>query len=519
MAFCWKQTRTLLPLVVVLLVASFALNAWLISKDPSATFYMPFTRFWELMIGAVLAHYSQSQRGVNAGWGDFVGRPVVSEFSAWIGAALIVAALCLINKDSAFPGWLALLPTLGAFLLIAAGPAASVNRYVLAARPLVFVGLISYPLYLWHWPILSFERIFSSDSPGRVSRALAVLASVVLAWLTYRFIERPIRLNRRPAIAVALCILLALVGSAGLLVEMREGFAGRAFNARNAEGRRLLRESIESDATIRSELFKTRSCTFLSPDSTSANACVTYGDDQAQTIVVWGDSHANAWSPVFFKIAQDHHLRVVRLYIGGCPPLVETRRIDPGFASAPCAVFGQAERMIDILKSVKPTHIFVIARWNLYTPVKVAVAHPDVRERNAAKSDLVETQLGKTLQALPPGVPVTVFRTAPVLNVDPERALLRHVKAEMSAQEYAQQNAAFNQAIDAAVATRQNVSVFDPAPVLCAPSCVEVAKGTVLYANATHLSARGALTEIDAISSAYFTPVLATPALDTVAPN
>lgn len=512
MALCWKQTRTLLPLVIALLVVSFALNAWLIYKDPAATFYMPFTRFWELMIGAALAHISQTQRSVGATRFPVLGGRILSEACAWIGAALVLTALCFIDKDSAFPGWLALLPTVGAFLLIAAGPVASVNRYVLASRPLVFVGLISYPLYLWHWPILSFERIIKSDAPGRVSRALAVLLSVLLAWLTYCFIEKPVRSNRKPALAVALCIVLAMIGCAGLLVEKNAGFANRSINARNEEGRKLLRDSVESDAQIRNELYKTRNCEFLGSGMGSDKSCATYGAADAETIVVWGDSHANAWSPVFFKIGQEHHLRVVRLYIGGCPPLVETRRIDPAFASAPCAVFGQAERMIDIIRSVRPTRIFMIARWNLYTSGKVAVAHPDDHEGSAVRSNLVETQLRKTLQALPLDIPVTVFRTAPVLNVDPERALLRHVKAEMPVQEYLRQNAVFNQSIDAAVAVRQNAGVFDPAPTLCAQSCTEVAHGTVMYANATHLSARGALTAFDALSSAYFAPVSPPPA-------
>jgi hypothetical protein len=93
----------------------------------------------------------------------------------------------------AFPGWWALPPTLGAFLCISAGPNAVLNRTLLAARPMVWIGLISYPLYLWHWPLLVFARILEGRSPSTELRAGMLLLAALLAWLTYRFYERPAR--------------------------------------------------------------------------------------------------------------------------------------------------------------------------------------------------------------------------------------------------------------------------------------------------------------------------------------
>jgi peptidoglycan/LPS O-acetylase OafA/YrhL len=107
---------------------------------------------------------------------------------------MIAVATVVVNKGRHFPGWWALLPTLGATLLISAGPEGWVNRKFLSSRFLVWFGLISYPLYLWHWPLLSFS--YTSAAPAQppvAMRIAAIAAGVALAWITYRFVERPIR--------------------------------------------------------------------------------------------------------------------------------------------------------------------------------------------------------------------------------------------------------------------------------------------------------------------------------------
>src|SRR5690606_36478938 len=121
-------------------------------------------------------------------------------------------SLWVVDKDKAFPGWWALGPVLGTLALLSAGPQAWVNRVVLSRQPLVLLGLISYPLYLWHWPILSFARILSTDELAPSWLSACVALSFVLAWLTYRFIETPIRHGRRlrratPALSSAMVTL------------------------------------------------------------------------------------------------------------------------------------------------------------------------------------------------------------------------------------------------------------------------------------------------------------------------
>jgi peptidoglycan/LPS O-acetylase OafA/YrhL len=120
----------------------------------------------------------------------------LSSVQSLLSLLFIVMGMMVITKENAFPGWWAVLPTMGAVLIISAGLGAWFNRVVLANRVLVWFGLISFPLYLWHWPLLAFARIMEGDKPVQNIRIAAVIIAVVLAWLTYKFIEKPLRFKQ-----------------------------------------------------------------------------------------------------------------------------------------------------------------------------------------------------------------------------------------------------------------------------------------------------------------------------------
>jgi len=149
LAFFAGRPRALPWMIVGLAAVSFALNVWLTPRAPSAAFYLPLTRFWELMAGSALAyhvHYGSPGRRM-------------ADAKAAAGLALVAAGIALLSAGRAFPGWWALAPVVGSSLLIAAGPAAWINRRLLSNPVMVYIGLISYPLYLWHWPLLVYARI------------------------------------------------------------------------------------------------------------------------------------------------------------------------------------------------------------------------------------------------------------------------------------------------------------------------------------------------------------------------
>src|SRR6202171_1672665 len=169
-----RMRLSILVAASVIGVASFVLNVALIGPNPVATFYLPFTRAWELLAGAVLA----------CSWNQVRQAGAPSNLRASLGILLIAIAAGVLDTKSAFPGWWAILPVAGAALLLSA-PAAWFCRTLLASRPLVWIGLISYPLYLWHWPLLVFFGIIKFGPLTLVERELILGLSALLAWLTY----------------------------------------------------------------------------------------------------------------------------------------------------------------------------------------------------------------------------------------------------------------------------------------------------------------------------------------------
>ena len=213
LVFRWRQQA--LKIVGGLLL-SFALNVvWGVAKAKGTCFLLP-TRAWELLIGAALAQTVVF--GARAGrWLRLAQRlQQQRDALAWLGVLLIGAALALLDKGNHFPGWWALLPTLGTALLLAAGPQAWFNRRVLSHKLLVFYGAISYPLYLWHWPLLVFPLLPGLELDPAM-RVLVLSASIALEALTLECIERPLRTSAwGPGTATALCAPMLSIGAAGL---------------------------------------------------------------------------------------------------------------------------------------------------------------------------------------------------------------------------------------------------------------------------------------------------------------
>ena len=190
----YKCKINLLLCLIAFTVVSFALNVYDVYDGyASKAFFMPYTRFWELSAGSILAYlncFGKNEQNLDRT--SKLATPL-----SIIGITLLLLGFIFVrNTDNNFPGIQALLPILGSVLIIAAGPNAIFNKYILSHKVLVFLGLISYPLYLWHWPILSVCNIIEGGSPSRLICALAVILSIILATLTYYFIEPKLRYGK-----------------------------------------------------------------------------------------------------------------------------------------------------------------------------------------------------------------------------------------------------------------------------------------------------------------------------------
>ncbi|WP_200550483.1 acyltransferase family protein [Kosakonia sp. LAM2021] len=219
---CTKHRKNLIATIAIIGGASFLIGLWYLNKDfTSAAYYSPDSRAWELLAGAALAWLHSRTRSTHQV--TFSNNLVASA-----GLLLLVLGLFLIDKDKTFPGTWALLPVIATTMLIFAQSGNVIARTVLSSRLMVFIGLISYPLYLWHWPLISFAWIINGSEPALNVKIVLMAATFLLAWLTFTVIERPFRKSTyAPRSIFNLAALLTVIGIIGSIVYFQQGFPQR----------------------------------------------------------------------------------------------------------------------------------------------------------------------------------------------------------------------------------------------------------------------------------------------------
>jgi len=319
----WKRRFSLLIFTICIIAISFVINISIVHSDVAQAFYSPITRLWELMIGSVLGYIrlhkisllDRAKQRIYVALDKVIALngDVLRDSQSVLGALLIIVAVLFVTRDKAFPGWWALLPTLGAFLIISAGSQAWFNRVVLSHRLLVWFGLISYPLYLWHWPLLAFTRIIESGTPTRIIRIEAIFISVALAWLTYKLIEKPIRFGSYNIVnGFMLCVLMSTIGCVGFNAYKQDGFPFRS----SLENVKL---KIGDLTWERSKFDYYINCpSELASKEPSLNFCLLSANSPPH-IAIFGDSHAEDKFPGFANIDKKN----TWLLIGNdsCPPV------------------------------------------------------------------------------------------------------------------------------------------------------------------------------------------------------
>lgn len=314
----------LFVLLALLIGSSFAYSLYLVLIDQVAAFYSPIARFWEIMIGALLAntHLAIGRAGV---------KTLMSRLSAYIqhyknhlssfSLLLLISSFVLIDEHKSFPGFWALLPVLGAMGLIASGPDTWINRVILSNRIAVFFGLISFPLYLWHWPLLTFAYLINGETPHREIRVLLVLASVGLAWATYRFVECPVRARGGTNVKVSILVTVLIgVGAVGYLTYRADGLESRPGGT----------TTVLSGDTAHEYFFDYMGEHYYecAPPALADNAPVAHGYPQCfqskshhdVDIAIIGDSHAEH---IFPGIAEALPAKNVAYYLKGGMPFVD----------------------------------------------------------------------------------------------------------------------------------------------------------------------------------------------------
>lgn len=463
-----RTRRSLLPTLAIVALLSFAWNLWLVPRDPSEAFYFAPPRAFELLVGSMLAVVELERRASTA--------PVLRETAAAAGLLMIGVALFTFSGSTPFPGWAALLPVCGACLLIWSGGGVehrpTSSSLLLRSTPVRWIGLLSYSLYLWHWPVIVFTRHFVMGEPGPATRVLAVVASVVLAALSVRFIERPFRhlhSNDRRLLTLGTgCIVAA--GVVSVVTVSQEGFRTR-FDETS-----LQLFAASSDSNPR------RSQCHGRPGHSIpyAQRCVFGGDGRHARIAVWGDSHGAELAWALGELTGPSGGGVAEITSSSCPPALQYH---PPRRPA-CAAHNEAMAAA-LAADASVDTVVLVARYALYAKNDALSLESGLRRTIA-----VLTDAGKRVVLIKP-IPDPRYPVPAAAGL-----LLARGQDPAAFGPSREQDRAHHQLqieMLQRLAARPGVLLYSASDALCTSGqCLTVIDGVPLYFDDNHLSVRGA---------------------------
>lgn len=496
LAFLSKKSPSKLKISVTFVcLASFLYSIFEIHRNPVAAFYSPFSRFWEIGVGclAAVVLHGRSAPKVKPSFGSTLPWDLATLTSL---TALVFTGLW-ISKHSLFPGYWALIPTCAALLMIVAGERSALAQFLLCNQLMIGLGVISYSLYLWHWPVLTFLRIeFNKPTVTIILVGLAI--SVLLATLTHFYIERPTRTAGTKTMALGSIVALGFIGCFGWM-----GMTNRWIPTRLVPHTKIK----EANVVPGLDLSKSKCTGHLPAENSIEEFCSVWGNpDSERSIFVWGDSMASAWMPLFASLAKLHDLKVFLVSHPACPPLINTKRVDKSIADKYCNDFSSRAEVVSLIETTKPMTVFLIARWNLYYHGHIkndelversfitSAANDMTADRSTAAEAFVR-QLPETLIQLRKVPKVVVFRDTPVLKVPIDIGLTHRPKDfEPRFQEHLEFEKEINGTIDKARKDIPNVIAFDPTKLLCNQEyCPAFIDEVPIYFDEVHLTAKATL--------------------------
>lgn len=477
--FRFLRLHATVAMLIVICAVSFAYSVFLVAHQPQAAFFLSPGRVWELGTGALLALGAVPP--IRARW--------LREALALAGLAVIVVAAIVFRHATPFPGYAALAPCLGAAALILTGMPHRDQRPTLVARllslrPVVGVGLISYSLYLWHWPILVFLRhVYADPSLPMTATLSAIAAASVAAVLSWTFVEQPFRARgriRRPVVFATWAGASIAVAAVAVLVSAQDRLQTFAMSP----------VALAADEASRDENPRADACFEIAPE----DGLCTFGiSGKARSdLLLWGDSHADALMPGMDVAASAIGMSGVFAALGSCPPLLGFMADDRDDA-VECRRFNDA--VMTELKSRNDIRTVVLqARWATYTDGKG-------RDRDAADPGAAfERALLRTVDAIrATGREALIVGAVPEIGWDVPRKIIAAERWNLplpAVPDLAMAralNARADQAFEVA-AQRPGVRFIPLIDTLCRPQCLVSYEGRPIFIDTDHVTASAART-------------------------
>jgi peptidoglycan/LPS O-acetylase OafA/YrhL len=446
-----------------LAAASLAWCLWHTPANQPASFYLLWSRAWEFMAGSVVATYGVRQL-----------RIAHANTLASIGAILLAGSIVGLDSTMPYPGWRALFPVVGTMLIIYA-KGGHVAR-VLSGAPLQFVGRISYSVYLWHWPLLVAFRERSGVDPSPLQIVLLLIASIAVGWISFLFVEQPVRLRARNwQLAGALVAAIATGFIFSGVLSWSDGWPQRlptylqaAIAARDEPNPRAAECMREADGTKRSP---GDFCRLGNTDST-----------HLPVVMLWGDSFASGLQPTVSSIAKDLGVPGIIASAGGCPPFVGT-----AFTGSGAEVFPGCEKYAN----------FTFKYFERTPSISLVIVAADWKRYNADYEVSVLTKIAEILAAR--GGRMVIFGAVPDPHGDVPHMWAReqfragHAVTEMTVP-LASQAKLLNKVERMVTPTLKvgNVTVVEPFKSLCSDDvCFSVKSDRALFLDTDHLNKTG----------------------------